>query len=32
VIGANPVSYFSGGKQQVAIASGNSIFVFGLDE
>jgi hypothetical protein len=27
---ANPISYLSGGKQQVAIASGNSIFVFGL--
>jgi len=29
---ANPISYLSGGKQQVAIASGNSIFVFGLPE
>jgi hypothetical protein len=32
MIGANPISYLSAGKQQVAIASGNSIFVFGLGE
>jgi alcohol dehydrogenase (cytochrome c) len=32
MINANPVSYLSGGKQQVAIASGNSIFVFALEE
>ncbi|MSV36287.1 MAG: PQQ-dependent dehydrogenase, methanol/ethanol family [Bryobacterales bacterium] len=32
VIKANPVSYLSGGKQQVAIAAGNSIFAFTLDE
>jgi alcohol dehydrogenase (cytochrome c) len=32
VIKANPITYLSGGKQQVAIASGNSIFVFGLQE
>jgi len=31
MINANPVSYMSAGKQQVAIASGNSIFVFGLE-
>jgi alcohol dehydrogenase (cytochrome c) len=31
-INANPVSYLSGGKQQVAIASGNSIFAFALEE
>ena len=31
MIVANPVSYLSGGKQQVAIASGNSIFAFALD-
>ena len=30
-INANPVSYLSGGKQQVAIASGNSIFAFALE-
>jgi len=29
-INANPVSYLSGGKQHIAIASGNSILVFGL--
>ncbi|MGH9722883.1 MAG: PQQ-dependent dehydrogenase, methanol/ethanol family [Bryobacteraceae bacterium] len=28
---ANPVTYSSGGKQQVAIASGQSIFAFGLE-
>ncbi len=31
-INANPVSYLSGGKQQVAIASGNSIFAFALEQ
>jgi alcohol dehydrogenase (cytochrome c) len=31
-INANPVTYLSGGKQQIAIASGSSIFVFGLQE
>jgi alcohol dehydrogenase (cytochrome c) len=31
-IGANPVSYLSGSKQQVAIAAGNSIFVFTLED
>ncbi len=31
-INANPISYLSGGKQQVAIASGNAIFAFALDE
>jgi alcohol dehydrogenase (cytochrome c) len=31
-IRANPISYMSGGKQHVAIASGNSLFAFGLDE
>ena len=31
-INANPVSYTGGGKQQIAIASGNSIFAFGLEE
>jgi alcohol dehydrogenase (cytochrome c) len=31
-ISANPITYLSGGKQRVAIASGNSIFVFGLQE
>ena len=31
-INANPVSYLSGNKQQVAIASGNSIFAFALEE
>ncbi len=30
-INANPVSYLSGGKQQVAIATGNSILVFALE-
>jgi len=30
VINANPVSYLSAGRQQVAIASGNSIFAFAL--
>jgi alcohol dehydrogenase (cytochrome c) len=29
---ANPITYQSGGKQQVAVAAGHSIFVFGLDE
>jgi hypothetical protein len=29
---ANPISYLSGGKQLVAIASGNSIFAFALEE
>jgi len=31
-IRANPVTYMSGGKQHVAIASGHSVFAFGLDE
>jgi alcohol dehydrogenase (cytochrome c) len=31
-ITANPVTYLSAGKQQVAIAAGNSIFAFGLSE
>ena len=31
-INANPVSYLSGGKQQVVIASGNSIFAFALED
>ena len=31
-IKANPISYLSGGKQVVAIASGNSIFAFALEE
>jgi alcohol dehydrogenase (cytochrome c) len=31
MIMANPVSYLSGGKQEVAIASGNSIFAFALE-
>jgi alcohol dehydrogenase (cytochrome c) len=31
-ITANPVTYLSGGKQQVGIAAGNSIFTFGLGE
>src|SRR5213594_73785 len=30
-ISANPITYLSGGKQQVAIASGNSIFAFALE-
>jgi alcohol dehydrogenase (cytochrome c) len=30
-INANPVTYLSSGKQHVAIASGNSIFTFALD-
>jgi len=30
-IRANPMSYLSGGKQQVAIASGGAIFAFGLE-
>jgi alcohol dehydrogenase (cytochrome c) len=30
-ISANPITYLSGGKQQVAIASGHSIFVFALE-
>ena len=30
-IRANPITYLSGGKQQVAIASGNSIFAFALE-
>ena len=29
---ANPISYMSGGKQQVVIASGNAIFAFELEE
>jgi hypothetical protein len=28
---SNPISYLSGGKQQVAIATGHAIFAFGLD-
>ena len=32
LIKANPVSYLSGGKQQVAIAAGNSIFAFAIEE
>jgi alcohol dehydrogenase (cytochrome c) len=32
MINANPVTYLSGRKQQVAIAAGNSIFVFALEE
>jgi len=32
MINANPVTYLSSGKQQVAIASGNSIFVFAIGE
>ena len=32
LIKANPVSYLSGRKQQVAIAAGNSIFAFALEE
>ncbi len=31
MINANPVSYMSGGKQEIAIASGNSIFAFALE-
>jgi alcohol dehydrogenase (cytochrome c) len=31
-IDSNPMSYLSGGKQHIAIASGNSIFAFGLTE
>jgi len=30
-IQSNPVSYLSDGKQQIAIASGNAIFAFGMD-
>jgi len=30
-INANPITYLSGGKQHVAIASGNSIFAFALE-
>jgi alcohol dehydrogenase (cytochrome c) len=32
LINANPISYLSAGRQQVAIASGNSIFVFALEK
>jgi alcohol dehydrogenase (cytochrome c) len=32
LINANPVTYLSAGKQQVAIAAGNAIVVFALDE
>jgi alcohol dehydrogenase (cytochrome c) len=32
LIKANPVTYLSGGKQQVAIAAGSSIFAFTLEE
>ena len=31
-ISANPISYLSGGKQQVAIAAGNTIFAFAVEE
>ncbi|PWU01937.1 MAG: PQQ-dependent dehydrogenase, methanol/ethanol family [Terriglobia bacterium] len=31
-INSNPISYLSGGKQHVAIAAGNAIFAFGLEE
>ncbi len=31
-IAANPISYLSRGKQQVAIAAGSAIFAFGLEE
>jgi alcohol dehydrogenase (cytochrome c) len=31
-ISSNPISYLSGGKQQVAIAAGNVVFAFALDE
>lgn len=31
-INSNPISYLSGGKQHIAVASGNSIFAFALDE
>jgi alcohol dehydrogenase (cytochrome c) len=31
-ISSNPISYLSAGKQQVAIAAGNSIFAFALEE
>jgi alcohol dehydrogenase (cytochrome c) len=30
VINSNPISFLSGGRQQVAIAAGRSIYVFGL--
>jgi hypothetical protein len=30
-ITSNPISYVSGGKQQVAVAAGNVIFAFGLE-
>jgi outer membrane protein assembly factor BamB len=29
---SNPISYLSGGRQHVAVASGNSIFAFALEE
>ncbi len=31
-INANPVSYLSGGRQQVAIAAGNAVFAFAVEE
>ena len=31
-INANPISYLSGGKQHIAVAAGNSLFVFALEE
>jgi len=31
-ISSNPITYLSGGKQQVAIAAGNAIFAFALEE
>ena len=31
-IGSNPVSYLSGGKQQIAVAAGNVVFAFALEE
>jgi hypothetical protein len=30
-ITSSPISYVSGGKQQVAVAAGNVIFAFGLE-
>ncbi len=31
-VGASPITFTAGGKQRIAIASGNSLFVFGLRE
>ncbi len=31
-VGASPITFTAGGKQRIAIASGNSMFVFGLRE